>query len=258
MARVQIAQMVQDFRDALGWPYVSPGTNDEKGIDCSGMFVRAFKRQGATIYHGSNTIWREDLSEKGRILTQNQLKVGMAVFKNRAWTDNDSKHRWYNKDADGNMYHIGLVVSVNPVKIIHASTNGMQVREDPYTKAWTHWGKLKAVDYNSANEEVIPMTTKYVYSENGGDVNLREEKSTRSARITAVPFGAEVQKLSDEGEWSRVMYDRYTGYMMTKFLRDKPVSSTTPVTGSTTNIDGTAKEKLKALLAEMSKLIDAL
>ena len=49
----------------LSWPYVSPCTNDSRGIDCSGLFVKAYRDQGASIYHGSNTIYRKYCSEKG-------------------------------------------------------------------------------------------------------------------------------------------------------------------------------------------------
>lgn len=53
---LNLEQLISDFEACIGFPYASPGTNDERGIDCSGMFVRAFRRQGASIYHGSNTI----------------------------------------------------------------------------------------------------------------------------------------------------------------------------------------------------------
>ena len=254
MAIININRLVQDFRDALGWPYVSPGTNDERGIDCSGMFVRAYKLQGASIYHGSNTIWRSNLSEKGRIVSTNQLQVGMAVFKNRDWTEKDSKNKWYNKDADGNMYHIGLVVSVNPVRIIHASTNGMCVREDPYSKAWTHWGKLNNADYNGYNgtqTEVNNMKTMYVYSENGGNVNMRAAMSTTSGQIIAkIPSKTPVTFLSDEGAWARIEYNGKTGFMRSEFLKERlPDSNAT---------SGTTKEKLQKLIEEISRLVDSL
>ena len=38
-----------------------------------------------SIYHGSNTIYREYLSESGRIMGEAALKPGMAVFK---WNSN--------------------------------------------------------------------------------------------------------------------------------------------------------------------------
>jgi len=81
MSRINIDQLCRDFEACLGWPYKTPGTNDERGIDCSGMFVRGYRLQGASIYHGSNTIWRQHLGAKGKIVGTGDLKKGMAVFK---------------------------------------------------------------------------------------------------------------------------------------------------------------------------------
>ena len=50
------AFLIRKFNEIIGWPYVSPGTNDENGIDCSGAFVRAYRAAGKNIYHGSNRI----------------------------------------------------------------------------------------------------------------------------------------------------------------------------------------------------------
>ena len=43
---LNLEQLISDFEACIGFPYASPGTNDARGIDCSGMFVRAFRRQG--------------------------------------------------------------------------------------------------------------------------------------------------------------------------------------------------------------------
>ena len=43
---IQLDRLIADFEDCIGWPYAAPGTNDHRGIDCSGMFVRAFRLQG--------------------------------------------------------------------------------------------------------------------------------------------------------------------------------------------------------------------
>ena len=52
------AFLIRKFNEIIGWPYASPGTNDENGIDCSGAFVRAYRAAGKNIYHGSNRIER--------------------------------------------------------------------------------------------------------------------------------------------------------------------------------------------------------
>ena len=52
----------------------------------------------------------------------------------------------------------------------------------------------------------------------GGTLNLREDKSTSSARITQIPDGSLVGVTEHGTEWSKVIYNAYTGYAMTKFL----------------------------------------
>jgi len=137
---INIDKLIADFEDCIGWPYASPGTNDERGIDCSGMFVRAYRLQGQRIYHGSNTIWRKHLGKKGRIDSVRDLQPGMAVFK---WKpDTPAKF----SDDEGDFCHIGLVTSVNPLRIVHASTEGMEVKVDRKIGKWKYWGILAAAD----------------------------------------------------------------------------------------------------------------
>ena len=143
---IDIEQLISDFEDCIGWPYASPGTNDERGIDCSGMFVRAYRLQGQRIYHGSNTIWRKYLKDKGPISSLQDLQPGMAVFKWKAETPSKFS------DNEGDFCHIGLVTSVNPLRIVHASTEGMQVKVDKKLGKWKYWGVLAAAEMSSEEE----------------------------------------------------------------------------------------------------------
>ena len=133
---IDIQQLIADFEDCIGWPYASPGSNDERGIDCSGMFVRAFRLQGGSIYHGSNTIWRRHLREKGAIRSAGDLRPGMAVFKWKAETPAKFS------DGLGDFCHIGLVTATDPLRIVHASTEGMRVKADSRIGKWRYWGVL--------------------------------------------------------------------------------------------------------------------
>lgn len=136
---LNLSQLISDFEACIGFPYASPGTNDERGIDCSGMFVRAFRRQGASIYHGSNTIFRKYLARSGTIASAADLRPGMAVFK---WKSETSARF---SDNLGDFCHIGLVTSVSPLRIVHASTEGMAVKADSKIGKWRYWGWLKDV-----------------------------------------------------------------------------------------------------------------
>lgn len=137
---IDIPRLIADFEGCIGWPYASPGSNDERGIDCSGMFVRAFRLQGESIYHGSNTIWRRHLADRGEITGTADLRPGMAVFK---WKP-ETPAKFH--DSLGDFCHIGLVTSVDPLRIIHASTEGMRVRADSRIGKWRYWGVLAAAD----------------------------------------------------------------------------------------------------------------
>lgn len=146
---LSIEKLCRDFESCIGWPYASPGDNNENGIDCSGMFVRAYRLQGKKIYHGSNTIWRKHLNRKGRIERGTRLAPGMAVFKWKAEGDPQ-------KDGLGNFYHIGLVTSADPLRIVHASSVGMRVKADTDASAWSHWGTLAAAAYPAASSQDAP------------------------------------------------------------------------------------------------------
>ena len=78
---LDVKKLIASAESCLGWPYESPGSNNQNGIDCSGLFVKCFRDQGASIYHGSNTIYRSYCTEKGKLTDESQLLPGMAVFK---------------------------------------------------------------------------------------------------------------------------------------------------------------------------------
>ena len=170
---LDVQRLIDDFEGCIGWPYASPGSNDERGIDCSGMFVRAYRNQSARIYHGSNTIWRRYLSQKGLILSVADLRPGMAVFK---WKEKTPETF---DDTLGDFCHIGLVTSVDPLRIVHASTEGMKVKADSRIGKWQYWGILKAVEMDEV-AETLPVRTYLRRGSRGSEVKalqraLRDE-----------------------------------------------------------------------------------
>ena len=229
---LNVQKMIESAEEALGWPYESPGTNDSRGIDCSGLFVKIFRDQGGSIYHGSNTIYREHCSETGKFTSISQLQPGMAVFKYKTWTDTekDQRNRWYKKPP-GNLSHIGLVVSVNPFKVIHASSAGCVMIDTKLSK-WQYYGKLKNVDYDGFNingggtmSEIVEV---YAAKVIGGTLNLRASKSTKADRIEQIPNGAEVTVLKEEDNWCKVLYNGKSGFVLKKYL-EKIITEISPV-----------------------------
>ena len=220
-------KLITSVEECLGWPYVSPGTNDSRGIDCSGLFVKAYRDQGASIYHGSNTIYRKYCSEKGKLTNVSQLKPGMAVFK---WNANTPEKF---DDGLGDFQHIGLVTSVNPLRIVHASSAAGCVTTDMKLGKWAYWGWLKDVaktdsqpapvypdePMDEGDEEPMAVTEyAIVMADSGSTVNLRTKARTSAPLVERVPLGARVEVLGTCGSWTKVKFGSRTGYMMTKFL----------------------------------------
>ncbi len=214
-----------DCRRTLGWPYVSPGSNDANGIDCSGLFVKAFRDQGASIYHGSNTIYRKYCSEKGELTSVSQLCPGMAVFK---WNSNTPSK--FN-DGLGDFQHIGLVTGTNPLRIVHASSAAGCVTADTKLGKWAYWGWLKDVekdadipssDASTTTEgddgTVSTPKTATVTAPTGSTVNMRAKPKAGAALVERVPIDSKVILLSEGDVWSKIKYGQWTGYMMSTFL----------------------------------------
>ena len=220
---LDLNKMVDSAHECIGWPYESPGTNDKNGIDCSGMFVKMYRDQGAKIYHGSNTIFREYCSETGEIHSAKDLQVGMAVFKCKPWTDADKGNRWYGT-SPGNLSHIGFVTSVNPLEITHCTSP--VAKTDSTIGKWAFWGKLKDVDYSGTpspepSPDPEPITvTKMVFAENGKPVNLRYGPSLDKKIMDEIPVGETVTLSQIKGSWSKVSWRKKTGWMMNAFLVD--------------------------------------
>lgn len=107
--------------------------------DCSGMFVWAFKQLDASIYHGSNTIWNQYCSSKGKLSKGQRadgqpIKPGTAVFLYRA--------------SDGNRHHIGLYVGDDTVIEAKGTRYGVVTSKLSH---WDEWGELKDVDYSEGS-----------------------------------------------------------------------------------------------------------
>ena len=207
---IDIDKLIADFEDCLGWPYKTPGTNDSRGIDCSGMFVRAYRLQGQRIYHGSNTIWRKHLSRKGRIDSVRDLQPGMAVFK---WKpDTPAKF----SDGEGDFCHIGLVTSVNPLRIVHASTEGMKVKADSKLGKWKYWGILAAADTGeAASAAADPL---YISADDMPAATLRRGSRGNDVRILQRALRQSGYDLEIDGIFGRITLECVKSFQATHGL----------------------------------------
>ncbi len=210
--------LIERFRQILGWPYRAGGT-DETGIDCSGAFVRVFRMSGMSIYHGSNRILRQHCTGVQAVGDGSRLRAGMAVFKQRADTgalkaEYRPGGRYYDPDWPMDYYHIGLVESVRPLRILHATTP--VAKRDTSLGKWAVQGWLKGVTEEDDMTESV--TIGYITAQTGGTVNLRAKAGKQGAILRRLPIGACVRVLAQSGDWARVSDGEMTGYVMAQFI----------------------------------------
>ena len=76
-----------------------------------------------------------------------------------------------------------------------------------------------------------PFAVAWVFTPSG-TLNLRETPSTRARVLRTIPRLAQVEVLSQEGSWRRIIYEGVTGYVQAKFLTnvqpDLPTAQPTP------------------------------
>ena len=111
-------------------------------VDCSGLPYWALKKLGKTIYHGSNSIWKHNLSHKGVIKSGMKLPVGAAIF---TGTDTDKPH-------------IGTLTTSTCVTEAKGTSAGV-VHTPLSNKKWRYWGLYKGVDYDFIPGETSTPTT---------------------------------------------------------------------------------------------------
>lgn len=190
--------------------------------DCIGMVKRALKMAGnpADGLSGTNYAARYTIKSLKKIQRVSDLKIGDVVLKGRPYDAYDkyplpSKYlkggSLYNGDTT-NYVHIGTVTQINPLKITHMTSPTAKI--DTKLGKWNYYGKLPQVAYEGEVIVVVEYATV-----TGGSLNLRKEKSTSSEKLTSIPSGTKVAVVEHEDEWCKVIYNQFTGYVMTKFLK---------------------------------------
>lgn len=193
-------------------------------VRCAGFVKAALP----SLYNGTNTIWRKAyLTQKGSIsdhtagngfsksvgkpLKKSQLKIGMAVFK---WKKTGCSKAEHEADGQGNFHHIGIVCSVNPLKIVHSSSVNNRGPVITGIEDFCAWGYLNGVDYGTepAAAETITTggTTSMLYQAkvvtSSAPLNVRANPSTKAARKGSVKRGAIVNVYETANGWSRISY----------------------------------------------------
>ena len=178
-----------------------------KVADCSGLFKWAFKQLGGYMYHGSDTMFRKYTTARGTLKAGRrtdglELLPGTAVF---VW-----------KESKGKYTHVGLYIGGGYVIEAASTINGV-IKGKVSASKWTHWGKLKDVNYEGGDQ---PVPEGYAIV-TGTRVALRSAPTTQAGVIMRIDTGKKVQLLEPPPcEWNYVTYNGKTGWMMKKFLEE--------------------------------------
>lgn len=216
---------------AEGPSYVK-GQDGSKGeCDCIGLIIGAIRRAGGVWrgLHGSNYAARQEL-EDGimKITGTGDLKPGMVVFKalepTKGKYDLPSRYlpggAYYNGDLR-DYYHVGIVVSVYPLRIRHMTKP--KPKTDTDLGSWAFYGKLKKVDYSDAieqKEKGIQKVETVIIS--GGvltaPIKMRSSASTGDRHYIEIPQGSEAELLEGGGAWNKIKFGSRTGYVESRFV----------------------------------------
>ena len=85
----------------------------------------------------------------------------------------------------------------------------------------------------------------------GGNLNMRADTDVKSNRITIIPDGANVAVVERGLVWCKVIYNAYTGYAMTRYLKFDSEGEDETIT--ITISKQTAKELYNALKLSLSE-----
>ena len=193
--------------------------------DCIGLIIGALNRCGVRWpgIHGSNWAARNAMAWLLPVSDAGDLAVGDIVFKGkRPGESGYALPDRYASDPDRNdYYHVGVVRSISPLRIIHCTSPG-GVTTDTKVGKWSYRGGLALLDRSACEESsaaVVPGTA-MVTASSGSTVNLRPGASKSGKVLMKVPVGSEVTVLEVNGSWAKVEVP-LTGYIMTDFLKMK-------------------------------------
>ena len=260
------SELVQRFLEKveviknLNPAYKQPGDGSNGTCDCIGLIIGALRRMGLkwTGIHGSNYAARYQTDDLQYISSESELRLGDYVYKGvgpdgrgrrpcSAGTfthkyDLPSRYKKGNQYYDGileDFYHVGVVSSVNPLRITHMTSPSVKVDTSVNKNGaspWNYHGKIKALvretDGNPApvpepkpTPAPIPVpvpstgSKAIVVADNGAPVKVRQYPSTSCRTWERVPCGTEVEIIDPGEDWAQINCGKRKGwYMMAKFL----------------------------------------
>ena len=207
--------------------YRSGGKAADGTCDCIGLIIGALNRCGAKWpgIHGSNWAARNAMAWLLPVSDASDLTVGDIVYKARRPGETGySLPDRYAADPDrADYYHVGVVRSVSPLRIVHCTSPGGVITDTKLGK-WAYRGGLILIgEADDEGKVVTGMGTAPVTAESGSTVNLRREP--HGALVDRVPVGSVVHVASylPGAQWAQVAYSGKVGWMDVDFLRMQDV-----------------------------------
>lgn len=180
-------------------------------FDCAGLVAQAMRQAGIKMSTGASSAWTKTKWEAtGPIETLPKDKV-CCLYRRK--TSNPNK-----------MQHTGVYLGDGTYVDARGTSSGVIGPNKLSEYPWTDWGIPAGLYDNSSNnkQEVIKvMYQATVIADSGSSVNMRAKASTAGAKLAAVPIGTVVDVTSNEGGWSAIVYEGKSGYMMSKYLKQK-------------------------------------
>ena len=171
--------------------------------------------------HGSNWAARNEAVELWKIDNVSELSVGDTVLKAYEPGENgyNLPERYANDPDQRDYYHAGVVVSVNPLRIVHMTSP--TAKTDKTLGRWRFaflWRQLSTEEADTIKQEEIPMNTLYqaVVSTKEDPLTLRNAPG--GDKIGKLPRGATVDVLVVIEDWAYVRYNGMSGYASMKYL----------------------------------------
>lgn len=205
--------------------YQLGASGQNRKCDCIGLIIGGLRRAGGkwSGSHGTNHAVRYQMQAP---LTKPKLELGELLYK--YWPlghpQNKLPPAYKNHTDQNDYYHVGVIISLNPLKIAHCTSwsGGSGIKID--TKLGTQWrlgGRVKGLDYSNIEREEAPMEKigeAIVKAKSGKSVRLRSGPSKQANVRLEIPVGTVVAVYTQNPGWWEIGHNGVKGWMMSEHL----------------------------------------
>ena len=223
------------------------GSGKDGTCDCIGLIIGAIRRAGGswTGTHGSNYAARYEMAYLQRVTNPAELTVGEIVYKSRAPGDDKYTLPAKYPGADRlDYYHVGVVMSVSPLRIQHMTTPRPTI--DTKLGKWQWRGWLKKIERTEEGGTSMPESVIISGGNIEHPINMRSGKGTDYKIIKTIPQGASAELIEAGEKWSKIRYGGVTGYVSSVFAHQTGAATETGTqdNGTTVTVRKADLEKL--------------